>query len=64
MKFRVEIDTDGAAFDGGWEEELGRILDALAAQILDYELDEDTVDTITLIDGNGNTVGKACFTYD
>jgi hypothetical protein len=54
--FRVSIDTDNAAF--GWSRnlELADILRNLAEKIINSDSKEKSH---TLVDSNGNTVGKA-----
>lgn len=51
--FKVEINTDNAAFGDNPELELSRILGELAEEVLSAD------DEITITDVNGNTVGKA-----
>ena len=51
--FKVEINTDNAAFGDNPELELSRILGELAEEVLSAD------DEITITDANGNTVGKA-----
>lgn len=53
-KFRVEINTDNAAFGDNPELELSRILGELADTVA-----ENPLEVISLRDVNGNTVGKA-----
>ena len=52
--FKVEINTDNAAFGDSPELELSRILSELS-----FDVAENPLEVITLKDENGNTVGKA-----
>lgn len=53
--FKLEIETDNAAFEDGGNEELARILRKLADRITFGTYDED--DNGALLDINGNKVG-------
>lgn len=53
-KFKLEIDTDNAAFGDAPEFELSRILSELSDDVAD-----DQRETYTIRDENGNTVGQA-----
>jgi hypothetical protein len=53
-KFKVEINTDNAAFGDNPELELSRILSELS-----FDVAEDQREEYNIRDENGNTVGKA-----
>jgi hypothetical protein len=53
-KFKLEIETKNAAFGDNPELELSRLLAELAEDVEQRQLE-----TYTLVDYNGNTVGKA-----
>jgi len=53
-KFKVEINTDNAAFGDNPEIELSRILSELS-----FDVAEDQREEYNIRDENGNTVGKA-----
>lgn len=53
-KFKLEINTDNAAFGDSPELELSRILEELSNEVA-----EDQRDEYIIRDENGNTVGKA-----
>jgi hypothetical protein len=53
-KFKVEINTDNAAFGVNPELELSRILSELS-----FDVAEDQREEYNIRDENGNTVGKA-----
>ena len=53
-KFKLEIDTGGSAFGDNPELELSRLLAELAEDVEQRQLE-----SYTLVDFNGNTVGKA-----
>jgi len=56
-KFKLEIETKNAAFGDNPELELSRLLIVLAEDVEQRQLE-----TYTLVDYNGNTVGKATWT--
>jgi hypothetical protein len=58
MKFKLEIEMDNAAFDGGANWEVGAILHELARNIEDSG-DLRVGERISVRDSNGNTVGQA-----
>lgn len=53
-KFKLEINTDNAAFGDNPEIELSRLLSELAEDV-----EQRKLKSYTLVDYNGNTVGKA-----
>ena len=55
--FRIDIDTDNAAFEPAPDDEVVRILRALIDRIERDDLESEKV----LMDYNGNTVGRAWF---
>jgi hypothetical protein len=55
MKFKIEFDTDNAAFDGQWAPETARILRNIADKI------ENGKASGKVLDENGNTVGQFGF---
>ena len=60
MKFKVEITTDNAAFEGSyWSTEVARILRTLAIQLEEVGRAMHVQPEILIRDINGNTVGKA-----
>ena len=58
--FRIDIDTDNAAFEPAPDDEVVRILRALIDRIERDDLGSEKV----LMDYNGNTVGRAWFEPD
>jgi len=54
MKFKLEIETDNAAFEDGPESEVARILRALAARI-----ENEFCMSQPVFDINGNRVGRS-----
>ena len=60
MKLHIEIDMDGAAFDGaGRTAEMDGLLRGISSQ-----LDLCRPDSWLLVDDNGNTCGRAWTTED
>jgi hypothetical protein len=55
VKVKIEIDCDNAAFEGNWTGEVQAILEQ-AGNLLDTM--GGCLDHTTLMDSNGNTVGK------
>lgn len=64
MKLKIEINMDGAAFDG-WQagSEVARVLENFASGMAGRDLNREA-DLFTLRDANGNTVGVAMVTED
>ena len=60
--FTLTIHTDNDAFLRHRSEEIGRILERLARDVMDVRLRDG--DSFSLRDINGNTVGTAEFTND
>lgn len=60
MKFKLDITTDNAAFEGScWSGEVARILRTLAGQLDEVGRAMHVAPEILIRDVNGNTVGKA-----
>ena len=60
MKFKLEIDCDGAAFEDDAADEINRILNSLDERLPRMAKSQ----AINLFDINGNSVGRAWFEGD
>jgi hypothetical protein len=61
MNFRIFLNCDNAAFDDYGHDEIARILTDLAGKIAGAE---ELPEYLTLMDRNGNSVGRATFSEE
>ena len=57
MQFEMKFDTDNAAFEDNFHEEIARILRSVAIDFADHEIDLSYTHYRNVYDANGNIVG-------